>query len=176
MTKSSPSAAEGGRRVIIGRVGRPHGVSGEVSVAPMTDFPERFHKLAGVYVGDERRTVARARCHGDRVLLTFDGCDSREAAAALGGQYLSVDRDEAMPLRDGEFYLFDLIGLDVVDEQGHALGTVADVLQPGANDVYVIRPTGGGDEILLAAVDEFVRDIDLAAHRMVVRLPEVVTC
>ena len=170
MTKSSPSAAKD--RVIIGRVGAPHGVRGELRVFPLTDFPERFRDMEHAYAGEELLLIAGVRYQNEKILLRFAGFDSREKAAALTGRYLSVDRAEAVPLKEGEYYTFDIIGLSVRDEAGQDLGIVTEVLQTGSNDVYVVSKKGQAAQILVPALKSVVRDIDLAGGRMVVDLPE----
>ena len=170
MTKSLPSEAN--PRVVIGKVGAPHGLFGEVRVFPLTDFPERFRGMAHVYVGDALFAIAGVRYQNDRILLRFSGYDSREAAAALTGRLLSVDRAEAVPLNEGEYYTFDIIGLQVEDEKGHVIGKVTDVLQTGSNDVYVVEAEGQAKPILVPALKSVVQQISLREGKMVVRLME----
>lgn len=156
---------------MIGKAGAPHGVAGEIRVQPMTDFPERFDGLRTVYLGDERMSVSRTRWQGRRLLVTFDGVSSREAASALTGRLLSVDRKDAVPLEAGEYYTFDIVGLRVVDPRGEELGEVTEVLRTGANDVYVVRGEAG--EVLIPALKSVVTDISLDEGTMTVDLPEL---
>ena len=171
MTKSSPSAAKD--RVVIGRVGAPHGVHGELRVFPLTDFPERFRDMDRVYAGEDLLPIAGVRYQNEKILLRFTGFDSREKAAALTGRFLSVDRADAVPLEEGEYYTFDIIGLAVRDEAGQDLGTVTEVLQTGSNDVYVVSKKGQAAQTLVPALKSVVREIDLDVGQMVVALPEV---
>jgi len=160
------------RFVAIGRIVQPHGVRGEVSVEVLTDFPERFDTLEVVYLGSaseaEARQVKAARWHQDRVLLSFEGCEDRTAAEGLRGLLVQIPIEEAMPLPEGEYYAYDLIGLDVVTVEGEALGRVDDILFTGANDVYVV--VGPRGQILLPAIADVVERIDLSAGQVVVRL------
>ena len=172
MGKSSPSAAKG--RIVIGKVGAPHGVAGEVKIIPMTDFPRRFIGMDHCYVGDNATTIAGARFHGQNVLMKFDGVSSREAARALTGKFLSVDRAEAVPLGEGEYYTADILGLAVEDTEGKKLGTVTDVIRTGSNDVYAVSLPGRKDDILVPALKKVVLKISLDEGRMVVSMPEAV--
>ena len=156
--------------LIIGRIQKPHSVRGEVKVMPHTDFPERFTWLETVYVGDDPMPVAveSVRFHGDVVLLKLVGYDSREAAQALRGQWLQVPESEAVPLEEGEYYLYQLEGLQVFSDEGEALGELVQVMETGANNVFVVRGESG--ELLLPDTDEVVQEIDFENGRMIVHL------
>lgn len=170
MTKLLPSEAK--PRVVIGKAGAPHGIFGEVRVFPLTDFPERFRGMTEVYVGDERLSIAGVRYQNGTILLRFAGYETREMAATLTGRLLTVEREEAVPLSEGEYYTFDIIGLQVEDEAGNVLGKVTDVLQTGSNDVYVTKESEEGKELLIPALKSVVRRISIAEGKMVVRLME----
>ena len=172
MTKSLPSGAE--RRVIIGRVGAPHGVRGELKVIPMTDFPERFEGMTHCFIGDRAVEITGVRYQKNHVLMTLAGVATREGAGALTGELLSVDRAEAVPLAEGEYYTFDIIGLEVFETDGRALGAVTDVLRTGSNDVYVVSAPGRAEDVLVPALKAVVREISLEDGRMVVSMPEVI--
>jgi 16S rRNA processing protein RimM len=163
------------RYLVIGRITRPHGVRGEVRVQPRTDLPERFGWLERVYVGDgtpKPMTVVRARLHKGAVILKLGGCDSRDDAEALRAQWLLVPPEDAIPLEEGELYLYQLVGLDVVTEGRETLGVVEDVLQTGANDVLVVRREKEGlGQLLLPDIPDVVLDVDLDGGRIVVRVP-----
>ncbi len=165
-------------RVAVGTVLGPHGVRGEVTVRPLTDFPERFHGLREVWLGSPVNQAARvqsARADRGRWLLRLEGCDTRDRAEALRGVDLLLGEDELMPLAPGSYYLHQIIGLETYTEDGRLLGRVAEVLQTGANDVYVVRPApepdgsrgGGRREYLVPAVREIVR-VDLDQGRLYV--------
>ena len=169
MIKLSPFVPKD--RVIIGRVGRPHGVRGEVRIIPLTDFPDRFSDMHDVMVGSDHLHVESIRPQGRNILMRFREYPTREEAQQLTGRLLTVAREEAMPLDDGEYYVFDIVGLTVCDEEDNELGTVEDVLRTGSNDVYVVR-TEEGRDLLVPALRTVVCAIDLADGRMTVRLPE----
>jgi 16S rRNA processing protein RimM len=159
------------RFLIIGRVERPHGVRGEVRVAPYTDDPERFTWLKTVYVGEKAMrpvAVEAARFHQGIVLLKLAGYDDRDAAETLRQEWLHVPEEEGIPLEEGEFYLYHLIGLHVYTDEGEQLGELTEVLETKANLVYVVNGPRG--EILLPETEEVVQEIDLDAGRMTVHL------
>ncbi|MBR2214946.1 MAG: 16S rRNA processing protein RimM [Selenomonadaceae bacterium] len=166
MTKSLPSEAEE-QRVIIGKVGAPHGVAGEVKIFPLTDFPGRFAAMKAVMVGEERLAIAAVKERPRHLLMKFVGYETRDKAALLTGKLLTVSRAEAAPLNDGEFYTFDIIGLTVKDAQGETLGKVINVLSTGSNDVYVTELASGG-ELLIPALKKVVTGIDLTAGEMTI--------
>ena len=112
MTKSSPSAAKD--RVVIGRIGAPHGIHGELRVLPLTDFPDRFAGLRQVYAGDELLDIDSVKYHQQFVLIRFSKYPVREEAMRLTGKLLSLDRSQAAPLSAGEYYAFDIIGLSMI--------------------------------------------------------------
>lgn len=174
MIKSSPSAAEHRPpkgRVTIGRVGAAQGIHGEMRIIPLTDFPERFAEMKEVMVGDELLHIESCRYHKQFVLLKFREYPVREDAMQLTGRLLTVAREEAAPLAEGEFYTFDIIGLSVFDMEGTLRGKVVEVLRTGANDVYQVRAEDGR-ELLVPALKSVVKDIDLARGCMIVDLPE----
>ena len=182
MIKSSPSGAKGAKggnrhlppkgRITIGRVGAPQGIHGELRVIPLTDFPERFEGLKEIMVGDELLHVESVRYHKQFVLMRFREYAVREDARALTGRLLTVAREDAAPLGEGEFYTFDIIGLHVFDMAGAELGVVENVLRTGANDVYQVRGKDG-KELLIPALKAVVKEIDVKDGRMTVELPEV---
>lgn len=158
--------------VTIGRITAPHGVRGEVRVLPMTDFPERFDGLERVFVSADgrARAVEALRWHKQFVLMKLEGVDNRDEADKLRRAFVQVPEDEAHPLPPDTYYVFQLIGLDVFTREGRKLGVVADVLQTGANDVYVVVPEEGGREVLVPAVRHVVLDIDVEGRRIEVQL------
>lgn len=169
MTRLSPSVPKD--RVVIGRVGAAHGIGGDVRVIPLTDFPERFAGLREVMVGDELLHIERAKPQGKNILMRFREYPAREDARRLAGRLLTVARADAAPLEEGEYYVFDIVGLSVCDENDALLGTVENVIRTGSNDVYALR-TEDGRELLIPALRSVVKQIDIGAGRMVVCLPD----
>ena len=160
-------------RLVVGRIVKPHGTRGEVVVEILSDAPERFARGARMEAGDPSgaRTPLKVRKSRDdrgRLLVTFAGIADRDAAAALRGMLLSIPSAEAAPPPEGTFYEWQIRGLDVVDEDGRPLGTLAGVVERAGNDLWVID-TGHG-EALVPAVDEFIRSVDLDAGRIVIHV------
>lgn len=160
--------------VSIGRVARPHGVRGELRIEATTDDPSRFGALEFVLLGRnadklERFDVRAARMHHNQVLLQLEGVDSREAAGRLRSLTVFVPIEEAIPLDEGEFFIFQLYGMQVVSDSGEPLGTIEDVIQTSANDVFVVRGDAYG-EILLPDTEEVVLSIDGDQRVVTVRL------
>lgn len=160
----------------VGRILRPWGVRGELKVEILTEDPARFERLETVYVGPlfVPYRLERARLHSGAVLLKLAGCDDRTAAEVLRGLLVQVAMEDALPLEEGEYWAYQILGLEVWTSDGDLLGVVQEVLDTGANDVYVVRGRSGR-EVLIPALKSVVLDIDLAAERMLVELPEGLT-
>jgi len=160
------------RYMAIGKVVRAHGLHGELSVSILTEFPERFETTEWVYLGNEFEAspyrLEGYRWHKKNLLLTLAGITGRTEAEQLRGQYVQVPLAEAVPVPEGSYYLYQLIGLQVVTIDGQSLGVVADIIETGANDVYVVE--GDDKQILLPAIDDVVRSIDLETGQIVVQL------
>jgi len=159
-------------KVIIGKIGAPHGVRGDVRVIPLTDFPDRFHQLKMVYTDDGAKlTVESARFHKQFVLVKFRGIDTMNEAELLRGKLIKVRREDAVVLPEGHYYFFDIIGLSVFTETGEHLGDIADILQTGSNDVYIAERKNE-KPLLIPALKEVVLQIDIPGKKMIVRLQE----
>jgi len=160
------------RYLAIGRVVRAHGLHGEVSVTILTEFPERFETTEWVYLGNEFEAtpyrLERYRWHKKNLLLTLSGVANRTQAEQLRGQFVQVPLEEAVPLPEGTYYLYQLIGLQVITVDGQSLGSVHDILETGANDVYVVE--GDERQILLPAIDDVIQSVDIEAGQIVVQV------
>ncbi len=163
--------------LVIGEILRPHGLRGEVRMRVLTDYPNHLPQLDCVYLGDspddtalERHGLEAVRFNKDVALLSLVDCHSRNDAELLRDKVVMIGIDQATPLEDGEYYLFELIGLSVVAEQIE-IGRIKEVLQTGANDVYVVHSDAFG-EVLIPAHEETIVDIDFAAETITMSLPE----
>jgi len=159
------------RFLVIGQVLKPHGVRGEVRVNPQTSQPERFDWLETVYLGEtdpQPVEVESVRFHKNLILLKLVGYDDRDAVEVLRGQWLQVAEENAIPLAEDEYFLYQLIDLAVYAEDGTHLGTLVDVIETGANNVFVVR--GSGRDLLLPDTDEVIQEIDFENGRMTVHL------
>jgi len=156
--------------VAVGRVLAPFGLKGELKVQSLTDNPRRFAPKSKLYAGQQPVTIASSREAGGHLYVTLKGYAGRTAAERFRHAMLQVREDDLPALPEGEYYRFQLLGLDVYDRAGVRLGVLAEVIETGANDVYRIHPDGGPD-ILLPALDDAIVNVDLAMRRMVVDPP-----
>jgi 16S rRNA processing protein RimM len=156
----------------VGKLGRPHGVRGEIIMEILTDFPERLQPGVLLYVGPEHRPMRLRgrRPHQRGLLLAFEGVKDREQAGELRNFLVQVRADDRPPLPEGEYYHHQLLGLQIVDAAGDPLGVLSGILQTGANDVYEVR-TGSGGELLIPATGSVILGIDLARGEIRVQLP-----
>ena len=156
----------------VGRVLRPHGVRGDLLLQVLTDFPERLEPGGTVYVGEEAvpYLLTKAHVHGQHLIVHLTGCDDIDAGQGFRNQLIQIRRQAAAPLPEGQYYFHQLIGLEVVTEEGEALGRLEEVVETGANDVYVVKNDQG--EVLLPAIKSVIRQIDLEAGVMTVHLLE----
>jgi len=162
---TAPDIADGAAAwIAVGEIVGVFGIRGEVKVLPLTDFPDRFAQTPTLYLGNAHTPypVKSARQHQRVVLLALDGIDTVDAAERLRGMTLWIPEAERMPLEDDQFYLHDVVGLRVVHVNGQPLGEVVNFISGGGNDLFVVRVTPSGREVLLPAVREFVRELDLA--------------
>ncbi|MCA9924735.1 MAG: 16S rRNA processing protein RimM [Anaerolineales bacterium] len=157
--------------LVIGQILKPHSVHGEMRVKPITDLPERFQWLEAVYVGKKSPRlieIEQVRFHNHLILLKLAGFDSRDEVEQFRGALLQVPESEAIPLAEGEYFLYQLEGISVYTDQDEYLGKVVEVIETGANNVFVVRGPDG--ETLLPDIDEVILAIDFDSERMVVHL------
>lgn len=166
-----PHASVEAVRLAVGRIVGTHGIKGELKLRLLTDAPEHLATVKRVFVGDEPnpRRLVSFRFHGDEALIRLAGITTPEAGAEVRGQIVRIAGSDAQPLAEGEFFLYQLIGLTAETEAGERLGFVIDLIETGANDVLVIRPEGGGVDLLLPNHPDVVLAIEPAAGRIVVR-------
>lgn len=157
----------------VGVITSTHGVRGEVKVFPTTDDAARFKKLKNVILdtGKEKidLEIAGVKFFKNMVILKFKGIDDINDVEKYRKKSLFVTRENAVKLKKNEYFIADLIGLKVQTDEGEELGEVTDVLQTGANDVYVIG-TAEGEEILLPAIKDCIKEVDVAEGAMLVHL------
>ena len=179
ITSGETNRSSGSRRpelryLAIGRVVRAHGLRGELSVTVLTDFPERFDVTEWVYLGDEREAepyrLVGYRWNKRNILLSLEGVTDRTAAEQFKGQYVQLPIEEATALPEGNYYAFQLRGLEVVTTENEILGILTDIIETGANDVYLVKDEER--EILLPAIADVVKSVDLEQGRMIVEVIE----
>ncbi len=156
---------------------RPHGVRGEARMRVLTDYPEHLTTLKSLYLGksdDDSELIEvelqKIRFHKAYALLTLAGCRSREEVDRLRGKLVLIPMRDAIPLQPGEYYLFQLVGMRVRDGE-RTIGVVKEVLQTGANDVYVVQSETQGD-VLLPAHQGTIQSIDFENEVITMVLPD----
>jgi len=152
----------------IGMILRPHGIHGAVKLLPLTSDTRRFLKLKEAFVeqdgGYSPVEAMEVSVQPDTVLLRLSNCETREQAEELRNKYLCVDRAHATKLPDGQYFVVDLIGCAVQDSEGTPLGNLTDVLETGANDVYVIK---GKRTLLIPALKKLLQEVDVVEKRII---------
>ncbi|MDQ2652473.1 MAG: ribosome maturation factor RimM [Chloroflexota bacterium] len=157
-------------RLVVGTILAPHGLNGEFKLRLQTNDPEHLLTLKRLHLGDEPapRTVLSARMHQGNALMRLQGISSPETVERLRGSTLSIRASDARPLAPNEYFLFQIIGLEVFTEAGERLGKVTDLMETGANDVLVVTPDEGPD-ILLPSHPDVVVSLDPADGKVIVR-------
>ncbi len=159
--------------LMVGVVTTTHGVRGEVKVFPTTDDADRFKKLKKVILFNEKEykplKIQSVKRFKQFVILKLEGCDTMDDALLLKNAQLFVTREDAVKCEEDEYFIADLIGMRVTDEEGKDLGTVADVITTGANDVYEIKQDNG-NSFLIPAIKECVLSVNVRGKKMTIHL------
>ena len=158
------------KKVVIGKISAPHGVRGEVRIVPLTDFPERFENLKTVFLEDDSKMELESVKFSNKFIIAkFKNINNRNDIEIFNGKLLMLNRSDIPSLPEGEYYNFDIIGLEVIDDKGSKLGKITEVLKTGSNDVYVVE---GKKQILVPALKKVVKEINLVDGFMKVELLE----
>lgn len=159
--------------VVVGKLRRPHGIKGEMLMDVLTDFPDRLRRSQTVFVGEghEPQVIASLRWQDRAILVAFDGFEDVDAVGVLRNQFVYRKVADLPRLPEGEYYFHELIGLRVVDEQGQELGILSEILETGANDVYLVKGQDG-EEILLPVLESVILSVDLEKREIRARPPE----
>ncbi len=169
--KQSGPPSGGPDYLAIGFLRRPHGVGGEIIMDVHTDFPQRIKSGRKIYIGEKHEAVTfdTVREHGDGLLVKFRGYGTPESVGRFRNQWVYVRSKEVPPLPEGQYYKYELVDLDVVEDNGNPLGRLVEILETGANDVYVVRDENGR-EILLPAIPSVILNVDITRRMMKVHL------
>lgn len=158
--------------IAVGRVGKPHGLEGWVRFLPYCGNPARLQQVKVLYQetrrGMQGLIISGQEIRDEKLYVKLHGLDTRELVEPLVGQELWLPENQKIELPEDTYFIHDLIGLEVVDEEGESVGRLTDVLEMSANDIYVVK--NADEERLIPAVGEFVKQVDLKARKMVVRL------
>ncbi len=159
----------------IGKIVNTHGLRGEVKVVPWTDTPDDFEAVSNVFIKIKREykplTVQSVRYQKNNLIVKFKEFDNINDVEGFKGMTLYCHRDELGELPEGVYYIVDLIGLDVVTEDGNHVGVIADVFNTGANDIYDVKREGKKN-LLLPVIDEVVKEIDMEKRQVTVNIME----
>lgn len=157
----------------VGVIANTHGIKGEVKVYPTTDDKERFSLLKAVYIdtGEEKlcKKISSVRYFKNMAILKFKGINSINDVEQYKGMDLLIDREDALPLEENEYYIADVIGADVLLTDGKKFGVLKEVLTTGANDVFVVDSIEHG-EILLPVIPDCVKEMDIPSKKIVVNI------
>ena len=155
--------------LVVGFLRRAHGLRGEIIMDLHTDFPERLRSGRKLFIGNEHKpmSLSGARPHAKGMLVKFTGVESSEEAGQLRNQWVYVKASDVPSLPEGKLYQHQLLGFNVQDESGISLGELVEIIETGANDVYVVR-NEAGKEILLPAIPSVILETD--AERRVMRV------
>ena len=155
----------------IGKITAPVGVKGEVRVYPYTDKQTRFSAIKELFVGNKEAVIESVRYQKDMVVLKLDICPDRNAAESLRGKELFLDRKDLWEIPEDTYFVRDILGSEVRDEDGNTVGTLSDVIQNPAQDIYVIKDENGR-ESMIPAVKEFIKDVDTDNKVIVIHVIE----
>ena len=159
----------------VGVISSTHGVRGEVKVFPTTDDVKRFKKLKKVILDTGKEhlplEIEGVKFFKQFVILKFRGIDNINDIEKYKGKRLLVDREHAVKLKKDEYFIADMIGMDVFTEDGELFGALKDVMETGANDVYIIEMSDG-KEVLVTAIKQCILDVDIENRKMVIHLLE----
>lgn len=161
------------KRLEVGQIVNTFGIKGEVKVMPFTDDITRFDDLEKVYVKTKKEEklykIQNVRYHKNMVLIKFENIETPEQAELLRNAFLEIDREDAVPLEEGTYYIADLIGMEVYSDDGNKLGIVEDIYNTGANDIYVVK-NDLGKQILLPGTKEVIKEVNLDTEKITVHL------
>ncbi len=157
----------------IGKIVNTQGINGEVRCISFTDDVKRFDLLKAVYATDGKNTqlleIQRHRYHKQFIVIKFKGIDTMNDAERLKNLVLKIDEKDALPLKENEYYIGDLYGLEVFDTEHNIIGELKDIIFTGANDVYVIKRKDKKD-LLLPAIKQCILEINISENKMIVEV------
>ena len=161
------------KRLEVGQIINTFGIKGEIKVTPFTNDIRRFDDLKKVYVKTRKESklynVENARYHKNMILLKLKGINTPEEAEMLRNAFLEIDREDAIPLEEGTYFIADLLGLEVYTDEGKLLGKVEDIYNTGSKDIYVIKDELG-KQVLLPGINEVIKEVDLNNGKIIVHL------
>lgn len=152
--------------ITVGRIINTHGLKGEFKIYPLTDDINRFKELKSVYVDGILKNITGCKLQSKKVILKIEGIDSIEKALEYKGKYLEVSRENAVKLEKGRYFIVDIVGCKVVDEEGVFYGEISEVIHTYHNDVYWIK---GDNELLIPAIGDIVLKVDTEKKEIIIK-------
>ncbi|WP_333859139.1 ribosome maturation factor RimM [Clostridium sp.] len=152
--------------ITVGRIINTHGLKGELKVYPLTDDSNRFKELKSVYVDGILKNITGCKLQSKKVILKIEGIDSIEKALEYKGKYLEVSRENAVKLEEGRYFIVDIVGCRVIDEEGVFYGEISEVIHTHHNDVYWIK---GDNELLIPAIGDIVLKVDIEKKEIIIK-------
>ena len=157
--------------IAIGKISKPIGTRGEVKISPLTDEKRRFVNLPYACLGKNAantqvKRILKVRIDSGQIVLSFQDIETVEEAKKLTGFYLFIQKENAVQLRDGSFFIDDVIGCEVITEEQENVGMITDLLTLPMNDVWVVRKDA--KEFLIPAVKSFIRQVDVENKRVTI--------
>lgn len=163
------------KRLEVGQIVNTFGIKGFVKIYPYVDDIKRFDKLKNVYVISKKEEklleIEEVKYQKNMVLAKFKGIDNVETAEKLRQSYVEIDRKDAIPLKEGQYFIVDLLGLEVYSDDGRLLGKLNDIFNTGSNDIYEVKDELG-KQILLPGIPEVIKEVDLDNGKIIVHLIE----
>lgn len=163
------------KRLEVGQIVNTFGIKGFVKIYPYVDDIKRFDKLKNVYVISKKEEklleIEEVKYQKNMVLAKFKGIDNVETAEKLRQSYVEIDRKDAIPLEEGQYFIVDLLGLEVYSDDGKLLGKLNDIFNTGSNDIYEVKDELG-KQILLPGIPEVIKEVDLDNGKIIVHLLE----
>ena len=158
-------------QVVVGQIVKPHGVRGEVTIEVNPQFPNVFGVGESVYIQGHPHQINRSSAlQKERMVIKFKGISNREVAESLRAENITIPQDKLPTLPYGKYYHFQIIGMSVFETSGEYLGRITEIICTGANDVYVI--TNNTTELLMPAINQVIKEVDLDRSTMIVQLPK----
>jgi len=159
----------------IGQIVGTHGLKGVIKVKPLTDDITRFNKLKTVYINMKEELtefpIEKVQYNKNMVLLKLQGIDTTQKAEEYRNFYIKIDRKDSVKLPENSYFIIDLIGCDVYDEENNLLGKLEDIYPTGSNDVYAVK-NDLGKQLLLPAIKDVIKQVDIANKKIIVKLME----
>lgn len=166
--------------ILVGRISGVHGIKGEIKILPYGNCEKKPWKKLYLFRGGQSIVVCEVihnRPHKGLILASIKDCNDRNCAGELVGCDVLIERTSLALLPEGEYYQFQLEGMEVITEKGKTLGVITSIFSTGSNDIYVVKtggtpPASKGEEILIPAISDVVLKVDIVKKKMVVRMPE----